>query len=72
MRIYYEILPDGVSFKVVHDVRMEDVFPDLVANRREGYWTIVGRCTPFLKIGTTWAIFQSYGTPLLPSENVLI
>lgn len=47
MRIYYEILPDGVSFKVVHDVRMEDVFPDLVANRREGYWTIVGRFTPF-------------------------
>lgn len=27
---------DGVSFKLVHDVRMEDVFQDLGANRRKG------------------------------------
>lgn len=36
---------DGVSFKVVHDVRIEDMLQDLGANRQKGYWTIVVCCT---------------------------
>lgn len=50
---------DGVSFKLVYDVRMEDVFQDLGANRRKGYWSIVGCCTLvfFLKDGDNMGHF---------------
>lgn len=51
---------DEVSFKVVHDVRMENILQDLGANRREGYWTIVVCCTlvSFPKVGDNVGHFQ--------------
>ena len=55
------VTKDLVVLKEVHQVSMDDVFENFGANTCQRYWSVDGRLNfiSFLKIGETFAFFQS-------------